>query len=436
MIADKTTLTDISIFHPDIEQSVFHHLNFTQTNTGKEYLRALLSEPLRSIEAIENTQQTIQLLGEVSHQWPASISNGTLMVLEKFYETPIDNLPNTQGLLFGWYYRIVSATDFSLTRYTVQHAIDFTNGMANILLLIKDAKSSILKNWYDRIKKLLQRDEIGILLSTDKKNVSQEDVFYLGSFIRNKYKTSILELIDIYYRMDAYMSLALAGKKWGLVFPTISESEEPFIEAKGMFHILLPVPVPYDVRMHTEGNFIFLTGANMAGKSTFIKAVGISVYMAHLGMGVPAREMKVSLLDGIISNIQITDNLIKGESFFYNEVQRIKNTIEKINTGFKWLILIDELFKGTNQEDAIRCSTAVMEGLRKNKNCLFIISTHLYEIGESLRKYSNIQFHYFETSLSNGELAFSYHLKPGISNDRLGYLILQKEGVLNLLDKL
>lgn len=436
MIADKTTLTDISIFHPDIEQSVFHHLNFTQTNTGKEYLRALLSEPLRSIEAIENTQQTIQLLGEVSHQWPASISNGTLMVLEKFYETPIDNLPNTQGLLFGWYYRIVSATDFSLTRYTIQHAIDFTNGMANILLLIKDAKSSILKNWYDRIKKLLQRDEIGILLSTDKKNVSQEDVFYLGSFIRNKYKTSILELIDIYYRMDAYMSLALAGKKWGLVFPTISESEEPFIEAKGMFHILLPVPVPYDVRMHTEGNFIFLTGANMAGKSTFIKAVGISVYMAHLGMGVPAREMKVSLLDGIISNIQITDNLIKGESFFYNEVQRIKNTIEKINTGFKWLILIDELFKGTNQEDAIRCSTAVMEGLRKNKNCLFIISTHLYEIGESLRKYSNIQFHYFETSLSNGELAFSYHLKPGISNDRLGYLILQKEGVLNLLDKL
>jgi dsDNA-specific endonuclease/ATPase MutS2 len=135
--------------------------------------------------------------------------------------------------------------------------------------------------------------------------------------------------------MDAYMSLALAGKKWGLAFPSVTESNEPFIEAKGMFHILLSVPVPYDISMHKEGNFIFLTGANMAGKSTFIKAVGISVYLAHLGMGVPAREMKVSLLDGIVSNIQITDNLIKGESFFYNEVQRIKNTIEKINTGFK-----------------------------------------------------------------------------------------------------
>lgn len=436
MIADKTTLTDISIFHPDSEQSVFHHLNFTQTNAGKDYLRALLCEPLRSINAIENTQQTIQLLGEVSDRWPASISNGTLMVLEKFYETPINKMPNSQYLFFGWYYRIFYATDYSLTRYTIQHAIDFTNGMANILLLIKDSNSSLLDKWYNRIKKLLQRDEIGILLATDKKNLSLEDVFYLGSFIRNRYKSALLELIDIYYRMDAYMSLALAGKKWGLVFPSVTESNEPFIEARGMFHILLPVPVPYDISMHKEGNFIFLTGANMAGKSTFIKAVGISVYLAHLGMGVPAREMKVSLLDGIVSNIQITDNLIKGESFFYNEVQRIKNTIEKINTGFKWLILIDELFKGTNQEDAVRCSSAVMEGLRKNKNCLFIISTHLYEIGESLRKYSNIQFNYFETSLSAGELSFSYQLKPGISNDRLGYLILKKEGVLDLLDKL
>jgi DNA mismatch repair ATPase MutS len=77
-----------------------------------------------------------------------------------------------------------------------------------------------------------------------------------------------------------------------------------------------------------------------------------------------------------------------------------------------------------------------MEGLRKNENCMFIISTHLYEIGESLKRHATIQFHYFETSISEGELCFSYQLKPGISNDRLGYLILQKEGVLDLLNKL
>ena len=436
MLADKTTQTDLSIFHPDMEQSVFHYLNFTKTNAGREFLRELLSQPLRTIPAIENTQQTIRQLGEVIDQWPASISNGTLMVLEKFYDTPIDKLPKNPGFIGGWYYRITSPTDYSITKYTIEHAIEFTNGMVNILLLIKDAESGFLKAWYERIKKLLQQEEISQLLSANKKHLTLEDVFYFGNFIRDRYKNSMLEMMDIYFRMDAYMSMAIAGKKWGLSFPVITESDEPMLEARGLFHILLPVPVPYDVRMNKSENFIFLTGANMAGKSTFIKAVGISAYLAHIGMGVPASEMKISLLDGILSNIQITDNLIRGESFFYNEVQRIKSTIEKINTGKKWLILIDELFKGTNQEDAVRCSAAVMEGLRKNENCMFIISTHLYEIGESLKRHATIQFHFFETSISEGELCFSYQLKPGISNDRLGYLILQKEGVLDLLNKL
>jgi len=146
--------------------------------------------------------------------------------------------------------------------------------------------------------------------------------------------------------------------------------------------------------------------------------------------------MEMSYFDGLLSNIQVVDNIVKGESFFFNEVQRIKNTIEKISDGKNWLILIDELFKGTNQQDAVKCSITVIEGLRKMQNALFVLSTHLYEIGEDLRKYSNIQFHYFETSVEDDQLLFSYQLKEGISNDRLGYLILRKEGVVALLEKL
>ena len=117
-------------------------------------------------------------------------------------------------------------------------------------------------------------------------------------------------------------------------------------------------------------------------------------------------------------------------------MQRIRKTIEKISDGKKWLILIDELFKGTNVQDAMKCSTAVIEGLLKMKNVLFVLSTHLYEIGEGLKKFSNIQFRYFETEVSNGQLLFSYLLKDGISNDRLGYLILKREGVVDMLEKL
>lgn len=174
----------------------------------------------------------------------------------------------------------------------------------------------------------------------------------------------------------------------------------------------------------------------MAGKSTFIKAAGLAAYMAHIGMGVPAKKMKISRLDGILSNIQVTDNIMKGESFFFNEVQRIKKTIERISDGKKWLILIDELFKGTNQEDAVKCSTVVIEGLRKLPNALFVLSTHLYEIGHQLKHYSNIQFRYFETAIQDDQLLFSYQLKEGISNDRLGYLILKREGVVQMLENL
>jgi DNA mismatch repair ATPase MutS len=174
----------------------------------------------------------------------------------------------------------------------------------------------------------------------------------------------------------------------------------------------------------------------MAGKSTFIKAVGSAVFLAHLGMGVPATSMSLTVFDGLLSNINVVDNIIKGESYFFNEVQRIKNTILKINDGRKWLVLIDELFKGTNVQDAMKCSSVVVKGLIKITSSLFILSTHLYEIGEELKAYPNISFKYFETAVLEDQLKFSYQIKDGISNDRIGYVILKREKVVEMLEKL
>jgi DNA mismatch repair ATPase MutS len=190
------------------------------------------------------------------------------------------------------------------------------------------------------------------------------------------------------------------------------------------------------VELNIDTNFIFLTGANMAGKSTFIRAVGGAVFLAHLGMGVPAKYMRLTVFDGLLSNINVVDNIVKGESYFFNEVQRIKNTIVKINDGRHWLVLIDELFKGTNVQDAMKCSLAVIRGLIRISNSLFILSTHLYEIGEELKAYPNIAFKYFETDVREDQLAFSYQLKEGISNDRIGYVILKREKVVEMLERL
>jgi DNA mismatch repair protein MutS len=335
-------------------------------------------------------------------------------------------------------YRLFSSADFSLIRYSVKHFVDFAIGMKQIVQLLQDENNPLLLQLLlERINLRLNKSGLPQLLEgADNKDLPKEKLLALGHFFKRRFKEETFELIEIYSKLDAYYSMAMACKKFNFSFPQFIQGDAPVVMASQLYHPLLYTPVAYDVNLNPQQNFLFLTGANMAGKSTFIKAVGVSVYLAHVGMGVPAQQMQLVLFNGLLSNINVVDNIMQGESYFYNEVQRIKKTIEKINDGKKWLILIDELFKGTNVQDAMKCSSTVIEGLRKMQNSLFILSTHLYEIGEALKVHSNIQFKYFETSVANDQLQFSYQLKDGISNDRLGYLILKREGVVQLLEGL
>ncbi len=436
MLVDKTTLIDLSIFHHEEELSVFHHLNYTRTIGGKEWLRQMLGKPLGNIKSIQGVQSIIKDILPHINKWPETITNGTVMVIGKFYDTPVQDM-TASNKLNVLLYQVFYSADFSMARFSMQHFVNFVKGLHELVELLKDADSSQLHGWNERIAMLLNKPVLQEMLHHDKATkLSAAEILKYGSFLRRNFKNEAFELIEIYSRLDAYYSMAVSCDHYKFTFPEFIESDEPFIQASQLFHLLLPTPVSYDVELSKHTNFLFLTGANMAGKSTFIKAVGVAVYLAHIGMGVPARNVQLSLFNGLLSNIQVIDNIIKGESYFFNEVQRIRSTIERISDGKKWLILIDELFKGTNVQDAMKCSTKVIEGLRKMHNAIFILSTHLYEIGEALKQYPNIQFRYFETHVNDDQLVFSYQLKEGISNDRLGYLILKKEGVIDLLQRI
>lgn len=438
MQVDKTTLNDLAIFAHHEENSVLHHIDFTDTIGGREWLKHYLGRPLKSIKEISNTQQLIKRIISVHAQWPKTITNGTIMVLEKFYDTPIDEIPNHANAVNAATYKVLHGHDYSLVKYSVQHFTEFVKGLHKLVQLLDDANNPPnLRVITDLISLMLKRPEVqDVLAIADSKNLNQQQVLQHGFFFRRRFKDECFQLIEAYNKLDAFYSMATACVTYGYTFPKLAENDEASLSASGLWHPLLKTPVSYNVSLEKKENFLFLTGANMAGKSTFIKAVGLAVYLAHIGMGVPAKTFELSYFDGLLSNIQVEDNIIQGESYFFNEVQRIRKTIEKISDGKKWLILIDELFKGTNVQDAMKCSTAVIEGLLKMKNVLFVLSTHLYEIGEGLKKFSNIQFRYFETEVSNGQLLFSYLLKDGISNDRLGYLILKREGVVDMLEKL
>ncbi len=438
MQIDKISFNDISIFHHEENYSIFHRLNFTRTEGGKEWLRRYFSTPFSDINKIKGTQKIIKKLMECIDEWPEEISNGTVLVMYKFLDYALDTIGNNPGTVEAYIYRLLHSADYGMVRFSIKHFIDFFRGLKKIVQLLGGLDLPMnFQIYIDRIEGLLHNEVFRQMSETDADApLSINRNLYFAANVRGLNKENVIELMEIYSRLDAWYSMAMAVKRYNLTFPEFTDSEMPVIEARGLYHLLLEKPVPYNLTLDPDNSFLFLTGANMAGKSTLIKAVGGAVFLAHIGMGVPAKEMKLTMFDGLISNINVVDNIVKGESFFFNEVQRIKSTVERISDGRKWLVLIDELFKGTNIQDAMRCSLAVIEGLIKVKGSLFILSTHLYEIGEELRQHNNITFRHFETTVTNDALSFSYQLKEGISKDRLGYLILKREKVVEMLERL
>ena len=438
MEIDKTTLEDLSILNIEDDFSVFNKMNFCRTAGGKHKLFLNFSTPLNTVEQIEGIQQTLQAIIAKEKFWPQQISNGSVMVIEKFYGATLDLIPEFPSAAGAITYKLIHGPDFSFVKYSIEHAFDFIKGMQQMVThFLEEDTPAPFKKLLQSASSILNKPQFEIVTQFNKSAAMPiTKQLSLAHFIRYRYKQNVLDLLDIYYQLDGWYGMAMAGKYFKLVFPKFTHEKKPLLNVKGLFHILLPQPVAYDIALLPDKNFLFLTGANMAGKSTFIKSIGTAVFLAHIGMGIPATEMELSFFDGLLSNINVMDNIVKGESYFYNEVQRIKSTVKKISDGRNWLILIDELFKGTNVQDAMKCSTTVIEGFLKIKNTAFILSTHLYEIGEPLRQHSNIIFKYFETSVQNDELVFNYQLKEGISNDRLGYLILKNEGVVDMLKKL
>ena len=437
MQVDKITLQDIGLFDTEGSNGLITHLNFCKTNGGKEKLDQFILSPLASINSIEQRQNAIVLfIQEIDFVRSMGITNGSTLVIEKFFETSFKNIPVQISLPGAYWYRYLQASDYSLLSYSLEHLIVFYQNLQAWVTVFETKKENkIIQDLVATIKKYTSHPSLAQLPKKTKVDNPQE-LLSLCYFFFYQYKNNTRQLLNSFYELDAYYSMAEAASNYNFVFPHWHQGHQAFFEVEGAIHPLVPNPIDNAISLTQNSNLLFLTGANMAGKSTFIKTIGIVIYLAHVGMGVPAKKLSLSLFDGLITNLTIADNVVKGESYFFNEVQRVKNTIEKIMDGKKYFVLIDELFKGTNIQDAMKCSTAVIEGLQNLNNSLLIISTHLYEISDGLKKYANIQFSYFETQITQKELVFHYQLKPGVSQDRIGYLILEREGVVDLLDHL
>lgn len=436
MTIDRITLQDLAFFKGDV--NIFSLINKCTTQAGAEVLRKQVLQPPATYEQLQAYQEAVRFWQQNLSSWTTQISNGTLVMIERFFDSAdtIHDRPGPMSIfLSGILQKLLNKDEYSFVRFSISHIIDLLKGCNELLALLNGSAPRLVREELEEMKMVLDMDLSRELLLLGP-GAPQKQLLLLSFRVRREMKGHLRKMMLRYARMDALQSMARAGKEYNWQMPELLPPGELCYHVRQLFHPLLKQAKSYDADFSRGRNFLFLTGANMSGKSTFIRSLGVAAVLAHLGMAVPAQSMQISFLEGIISNMQVEDNILKGESYFYAEVNRMKVAAEKLSRRRYHLVLMDELFKGTNVHDAYECTRAVIEGLLEHNDNLMALSTHLYELADTLQSDSRLTFKYFHTEIdAEGNYHFTYRLKEGVSNDRIGFLVMKKEGVLELLRK-
>jgi len=203
-----------------------------------------------------------------------------------------------------------------------------------------------------------------------------------------------------------------------------------FLEANGLGHPLIASGKRIDnsIRIEKQAKLMIVTGSNMAGKSTYLRSVGVNVILAMAGAPCCATDMTLSPVK-LISSMRIADNLEESTSTFYAELKKLKSVIDKVNAGEKVFILLDEILRGTNSLDRQTGSIALVKQLIK-KQAVGIIATHDIALAEMEKEFpgSIINAH-FDAQINQEELYFDYLLKPGVCKSINASILMRKIGI-------
>jgi DNA mismatch repair ATPase MutS len=203
------------------------------------------------------------------------------------------------------------------------------------------------------------------------------------------------------------------------------------LSAKGLGHPLLDENERVVNDMHLDGvkSVMIITGANMAGKSTFLRSLGVNVVLALTGAPVCASEFRCPRIE-LRSGMRTADSLKEHQSYFYAELNRLKSIMDDLREGKQILILLDEILKGTNSTDKQAGSVALVRQLI-GQSCLAIIATHDLALGDLEDVYPGRIFNYsFEANIENEHLSFDYKLKRGLAQKMNATFLMRKMGII------
>jgi DNA mismatch repair protein MutS len=434
--ADKQTLEDLEIFEKSKGlKSVFGIFNHVQTVGARHRLDEMLRNPLNELDFIKQRSEAIHYFQTSSFE--LHIDKDVVDFIEFYIKQ--DNYPvhisRIRALHRAVKYYFKPTNEYYLIRRGINYILEL---LPYIYSLVKknypDELPTLIKNYNLRALNVFNQPEFEkVIKRTGKKKLGLFEVENFDFIFRYAKYEDLRLLLDILYEYDVFKSVAKASEKNGFSYPKYLATKDKSLQIKGLFHPFIDNPVPNDLYFTQGKSIYFITGANMAGKSTLIKAFGISVYLAHVGFPIPAKKMSLTLLNGLVTTINISDNLTKGLSHFYSEVIRIKNVAEKISQFQHLVVVFDELFRGTNVKDAYDASLAIIKALSKIPNCFFVISTHIAEIAEELKPIDNINFSFLSTEIDEGIPKYSYRLQEGVTHERLGMVIINQEKILEIL---
>ncbi|MCF8331703.1 MAG: hypothetical protein K9H84_04550 [Bacteroidales bacterium] len=254
----------------------------------------------------------------------------------------------------------------------------------------------------------------------------------LGKWKR-QFSENLVVRMEAVFCFDAFMSVGNFAYSYpGYRYPEILDKQNSGFSIAGedCRHILIPKEerVGNPVRLEGKGTFSIITGANMAGKSTYLRTIGLNMVLAQTGIPLDCQNFAFTPVQ-IISSLSTRDSLVKSESFFYAEIKRLQYIIHKLENGEEVFCLLDEILKGTNSKDKQTGSIKLLRKLVKLRSN-GIIATHDLKIGELENEYPDkIQNQCFEVEIKNDKLYFDYKLKAGIAQSLNASFLMRKMGI-------
>ncbi|GGH14198.1 DNA mismatch repair protein [Sphingobacterium alkalisoli] len=438
LLIDKQTLDDLGIFAQRGKESIFSIFNKTATSGGSELLEEWFTYPLSDGIQIQERIDTIQYFMTTPFPFPFQ---STWFDQALFYLDMADERSRLQQGERSLKQRVQSLlgadTEYKKIVAGIIACSAIIHSWKEVLQQSNAAANSSYARQLHKLAKKMKGSAIDSFpLLGEKQKLTREQVVQFDTVLRFEEKDLFMRMLRDIYTLDVYLCAAGIARERNFNLPKVNTSGDEKLAYENVWHPLVPEARGNDLQMDKSKNITFLTGANMAGKSTFMKSLGISLFLAHIGFPVPAQKLVFTPRDAIYTSINLPDNIQMGYSHFYAEVLRIKKVAQQLAEGKRLFVVFDEMFRGTNVKDAFEGTVAVVSQLYQHPGCQFVISTHILEAGEQLAsQFTDIQFVYLPTVMRSGIPSYTYVLQRGITADRHGMIIIENEGIIDLLNR-